>query len=478
MADRFVIPTVDCADFKDMCPITLTVEKNTPYRKECDVFVEYASRLGADFSYVKGGFIRALEDPTMEHGEYGVNVDAQGIGVYASDTAGISRGFATVLQLIQHGENGFSAPGCNIRDRADNAYRGLMVDLARVWRPFEYLLDFVDICYYYKLSVLHLHFTDDQGYTLPSDIYPKLSTPGKHYTKEQIAYLVDYADRRGVMLMPEIDVPGHCRPFTISYPEIFGSGRIIEMHPKAIEGIKALFSEVCDMFPNSRTVHIGGDEAAIGDWAECEECVAYAREKGIDTEDKRLLSEALLAEFISESASAVFEKGRIPIVWEGFSKEMNDRISRDIVVMSWENYYQLTPDLLDAGFEIINCTWRPMYIVSPVVVRPLEETFDWSIYKWCAVHPESPFLKKIFETEPDDAILGGQLLVWSDTVISKSPTVEQGIANEMRHLLERVPYAAENTWNTEKKLKFEEFMPLAERLGKRLCLLLRNGVIE
>lgn len=69
-----------------------------------------------------------------------------------------------------------------------------------------------------------MHFTDNQSYTLPSEIYPKLSTPGRFYTREQIQELVEYANARGVELMPEIDVPGHCISFGEAYGDLLGAG--------------------------------------------------------------------------------------------------------------------------------------------------------------------------------------------------------------------------------------------------------------
>ena len=106
-------------------------------------------------------------------------------------------------------------------DAPDCSYRGMMVDLARNWHDFTYLISYVDMCYYYKISVLHLHFTDDQSYTLPSKRFPKLSTKGRSYTPEQIEALNQYAEARGIQLMPEIDVPGHCISFQKEYPDIF-----------------------------------------------------------------------------------------------------------------------------------------------------------------------------------------------------------------------------------------------------------------
>jgi len=196
----------------------------------------------------------------------------------------------------------------------------------------------------------------------------------------------------------------------------------------------------------------------------------YIQGKGIDTqaEDKRLLAEQCLANFVSEIGDAVLKKERIPIAWEGFAKQVNYMISRDIIIMSWENYYQLTPELLEAGFNIINCSWDPMYIVAPVVQRSTKEVYDWSVYKWKPVHPDSPYIQAGVEISPTKQVLGGQLLAWGDHIINQYPVVSDGIAAECTMLQDRIPYLAENTWNINKTHTYDSFSPRVASLNDRL----------
>lgn len=471
----FPIPKPKSPRYKEMIPVRRTIDERTAFYAESDAFVDYAARLGVEFSYEKDGFIEPIYDVHVDPGAYRLEMGKRTVILRASDGRGMNRAYATLLQLFALADGEVSMPDAMIIDEPDCEYRGLMVDLGRVFKPFELLLDYVDMCYFYKLSTLHLHFTDDRIYSLPSKRFPKLTTEGKCYTEEQIKMLAEYAEERGVSIMPEIDVPGHCTPFVKNYPEVFGKGRLIDLTKTALDGIKDIFCELCDMFPYSRMIHIGGDEAAIDDWCDHRPSLEYAESAGIEiTEDRRALSERMLAEFISVTAGAVFEKGRIPVVWEGFRKEVNEFVSRDIVVMSWENYYQLTPDLLDAGFEVINCAWLPMYIVEPLVVRDTRLVYDWSVYKWGAVHPESPILKTGYETEEDDAVLGGQLLVWSDAIEGHSPSIAEGIEKETEHLIERLPYLAENAWNASKRTVYDTFSTQAQLQTLKLRRLLRS----
>ncbi len=231
-----------------------TVEANGAFAEATAAFQRYAQALcGLEVRAVAdGAAIRVEEDAALAAEAYRLVIDGAGVRLFAADPAGANHAFATLLQLLQADAGRLMLPEAVVEDQPDAGYRGLMVDLARCWHPLSYLLSYVDMCYYYKLSVLHLHFTDDESYTLPSRLYPKLSTPGRAYTRGEIRALVEYAHSRGVQLMPEIDVPGHCKSFQAEYGDIFGTKGVICQHEKSIGAMKALFAELCDMFPYSR----------------------------------------------------------------------------------------------------------------------------------------------------------------------------------------------------------------------------------
>lgn len=411
--------------------------------------------------------VRIKKVSRLEKEAYELMINEEGVMILASEACGVNHAFATLLQLMEEENGKMVLPALSVSDKPDALYRGLMVDLARSWHPISYLFSYVDMCYYYKLSVLHLHFTDDESYTLPSSLYPNLSTAGRSYTRGEIRALVEYAHNRGVQLMPEIDVPGHCKCFASAYGEIFGTRGVICQHEASIKAMKALFSELCDMFPYSRYIHIGGDEAYHKDeWGKCPECLAYARTLGLDpdTEDKEMLTQHMYAHFVGEMAQTCMNKGRQPIVWEGFSKEVNEWVSRDIWVMSWENYYQITPDLLAAGFQIINCSWAPMYVVAPECMWSQKDILEQSIYRWRAMHPSSPYREEPYDAPADAAVLGGQLLAWGDHIVKDYPSAAEGVQDEWYKLLERVPMVAEKTWNVQDPASYEAIKPIAEEL--------------
>ncbi|MBR3750805.1 MAG: family 20 glycosylhydrolase [Clostridia bacterium] len=457
-----IIPTPKNAELGAMLVLPATV---VPC-KEGEIFAEYAKGLGVDFKQTENGAVRTV---LCDKRGYTLEADEQGVTI-KGDREGINQGFATLLQLLEPAEGGFSVQRAKIEDEAQHEYRGLLVDLARSFHELDIVLSYVDMCYYYKIKYLHLHFTDDQGYTLPSRLFPKLSTPERCYSAEQIDLLVRYATERSVRIVPEIDLPGHCASFCRAYPEIFGDHGVICLTEQSVEAIKSLYCELCDMFPQSEHIHIGGDEASITKWLECDRCLSYAEKRGIDT-GKQGAEHVILADFISQTASVIRDKGRKPIVWEGFIKDTNHMV-RDVTVMSWENYYQTTPELLEAGYDIINCSWEPNYIVTPTKYWPAKEVLEWDPYSFKAAYPGSVFYQWLYKAERTARIKGGQLCAWGDVIVQTYPVERDGVLAERELVSERLPCVAQRTWSGA-DIAWSEFEESHKKQTERLVRLLR-----
>ncbi len=476
---KWIEPAIEYANMQSFAP---AVMRNEVFSEAITSFISYVEKLhGIAVEVQEKASLSIEKDASLVAEGYRIVVDKETVSIYTSDRVGANHAFATLLQMMQVGDGKIILPEVVIEDKPDCTYRGMMIDLSRCWHPFPYLLAYVDLCYFYKASVLQLHFTDDESYTLPSHIYPKLSTPGRSYTHEEIKELVGYAYDRGVELLPEIDVPGHCKSFEEGYRELFGANEVICQHEDSMEAMRALFRELCDMFPHSKYVHIGGDEAiAMDAWTKCPNCLAYGKSVGIDVdvENKKLLAEQFYAHFISEMAKVCFEKGRQPIVWEGFGKEVNDRISKDVIVMSWENLFQLTPDLLEAGFPIINCSWNPTYVVTPHTMWSPEDIYNWSIYQWKATHPQSPILEGGYECEATDRILGGQLHAWNGDIRREFSDETQGVTEQLQCLAERLPMLVERTWNIAHAGPYAAIQETMKVLSDKLYTIIGKEIIR
>lgn len=454
-----LIPLPHAVQMTDVRARLAATVSASPFEEAAATLIHYSRRAhGISLTNDPHAAIIFTTDATLPAEGYTVDISATGVTVRAADILGAQNAAVTLVQLMERDGDGLTLPIGTITDAPDCSWRGVMIDLARDFHELHVLYEYVDMCRFYKIKYLHLHFTDDQSYTLPSRAYPKLSTEGRFYTEDELRGLIAYAKSRGVQIIPEMDVPGHATSFA-AYPDVFGDDGIICLSDESIAGMKALFTELCELFADSEYIHIGGDEAAISKWTTCEKCLSAFRNRGVnvDMEDKRALSEIMYATFISEMCQAVLACGKTPVVWEGFAAEVNHLIPREAVIMSWENFYQITPSLQAAGFRLVNCSWSPMYVVTPVVYWTPEEVWNWSVYKWHPVHPGSPYLNTGLEIEPTEQVEGGQLLAWGDHIVKQFENIAEGVREEQRLIEERTPALSEGTWHRKKPTDWENF---------------------
>lgn len=432
------------------------------FEDHIDVFNQYALTLnGIRFACGCGGII-LNRDISLKGNEYRIECKNNGIFVYASDDDGIFSAFATLHQIIEKDNEKVKVCACTIMDSPDCSYRALLLDLARQWHPFEVLKVYIDLCYLYKIKFFHIHFTDSQSYTLPSNAFPKLSTEGRSYTFYEIEALNKYANERGIEIIPELDVPGHASCLTTAYPELFANtvedGNVDQNvicvgKPGLMNNLKALFIELIEMFPNSRYIHVGGDEANISEWERCSDCKAYMNNHGISGKYQ------LYTHFEKEITDLVLSLGRTPIVFEGFPKEGSEAISRDVVVMAWESLYHLPNDLLDEGFTVINGSWMPLYIVPPTHHKVKggrwqpDDILKWNIYTWRNWWERSKAYKTPIIVEPTDKVIGGTLCAW-----------ECNYDQDIIPVKENLPALSERLWNVNADINVEEYKPALERL--------------
>ncbi|PPK68497.1 beta-N-acetylhexosaminidase [Actinokineospora auranticolor] len=221
---------------------------------------------------------------------YRLDVTPGGVTVEGATAAGLRNGAQTVKQLLparieseRRQPGPWTVPGARVVDRPRYAYRGVMLDVARYFYPPDAVRRFIDQVSTYKYNHLHLHLTDDQGWRIQIDSWPRLATyggstatgggPGGYYTKAEYRDLVEYARRRGVTVVPEIDIPGHTTAALASYAELNCDG----VAPPLYTGYDTGFSSLClgrpvvDRFVDDvirevaaltpgQYVHVGGDE--------------------------------------------------------------------------------------------------------------------------------------------------------------------------------------------------------------------------
>lgn len=428
-----------------------------------DTFIEFAKKLNRiELKRGEGG-IELLRDEALACGEYRIDCHS-GVKVFASDCDGLTSAFATLHQIMTEKDGFLLFHDCTVSDKPDCAYRALMVDLARKWHTASEITDYIDLCYLYKIKYIHLHFTDSQGYTLPSDIFPKLPTEGKSYTKSEIAYLNDYAISRNIEIIPELDIPGHSAKAKAAYPELFEHTPIegkCDEHvlcigkPNLLESLRKIIVEIMEMFPNSRYFHIGGDEANFDTCYNCRDCMAHMEKLGVNS------VKALYTRFIKDITDTVLELGRTPIVWEGFPKEGAQMLSRDIIVTAWESLYHLPNELIDEGFTVTNSSWLPLYIVPPTHKHVAggrwypEDILEWNIYTWRNWWKKSFAAEKPITVTPTDKVIGGTLCAWECTY-----------AEDILPITENLAAFSERLWNSSCDAPKAEILSALERLSE------------
>jgi hexosaminidase len=222
---------------------------------------------------------------------YELRVDSDGVSIRAPKAAGVFYGAQTFRQLLPaRVELGSAQRGPwrvaagVFRDRPRFAWRGFMVDVARHFFTIADLKRYVDLAAYYKLNRFHVHLTDDQGWRIEIKAWPKLTEigaatevgggPGGFYTQAELGELIAYAAERFVVVVPEIDVPGHCNAALVSVPELNCDGVAPEPYTGTSVGISSIcigsattnqfvadvVKEIADITPGPY-LHIGGDEA-------------------------------------------------------------------------------------------------------------------------------------------------------------------------------------------------------------------------
>ncbi|MFD4373817.1 beta-N-acetylhexosaminidase [Streptomyces sp. NPDC058486] len=350
---------------------------------------------GARLEHAEDGtFVLALDPALTGLGEegYGLTISAHGVLLRAARPTGLLRGVQTVRQLLPYEAlvapppgGSVELPGVEITDVPAHPWRGMLLDVARHFQPASYLRRFIDLLALHKLNVLQLHLTDDQGWRMPVEAYPRLTEIGGRrarsmvgpagsdrfddrphggsYTRAELAGVISYAAAQGITVVPEISTPGHVRSALAAYPELGNRPdrpldvwthwgvcpNVLGVGDHVLDFFRTVLDETMDLFP-SPSLHIGGDEVPTGEWESSPAAIARAAREGLSG------PRALHGWFLGEMAAHVVRAGRRPVAWA----EAGTTLPLSCAVMSWR-----TPEHAWAaarrGHEVIHADHRSTY---------------------------------------------------------------------------------------------------------------------
>ncbi|MFC9885526.1 beta-N-acetylhexosaminidase [Streptomyces pilosus] len=405
------------------------------------------------------GGLRLRVDGTLAPEAYRLAVvTGWGVEITGGSAAGVFWGAQTLRQLL--GPDAFRRapvrPGLTrgiphqiIEDAPRFRWRGLMLDVARHFMPKEGVLRYLDLMAAHKLNVLHLHLTDDQGWRVEIQRYPKLTEVGSwrartkvghrasplwddkphggHYTRDDIREIVAYAAERHISVVPEIDVPGHSQAAIAAYPEL-GNSDVVDTASLAVwdtwginpnvlaptdttlRFFEGVLEEVLELFPAdagpfSPFVHIGGDECVKDQWRASDTAQKQIGNLGLAGE------EALQAWFIGHFDRWLTARGRRMIGWDEI---LEGGLAPGAAVSSWRGYAGGVT-AARAGHDVVMCPEQQVYLDhrqdagpdEPVpigYVRTLED-----VYRFEPVPAE-------LTPQETARVLGTQANVWTEVM--------------------------------------------------------------
>lgn len=334
----------------------------------------YATPVGLakDCAKVKGFIF--LKDANLAEEEYSIDITKANCIVRASSYNGFLYAIQTLKQLTSVNIFGnepnpaekFLFPCVKIQDKPRFGYRGMHLDCSRHFFSVEEVKKYLDIMALYKLNRFHWHLTDDQGWRVEIKEYPRLTEIGAfrngtvikkdwgsndgvryggYYTQEQMKDIVAYAGKLGIVVIPEIDLPGHMMGALAGYPELGCTGGPYEVWTRwgiseqvLCPGKEAMFSfledvftELMDIFP-SEYIHIGGDECPKTEWEKCPACQARIKQLGIKADGHHSAEQFLQSYVTARVQKFLNDHGRRIIGWD---EVLEGELAEGATVMSW-----------------------------------------------------------------------------------------------------------------------------------------------
>ena len=381
---------------------------------------------------------------------YALRVESDHIVIEAPQSAGLFYGVQTLLQLLPSGRQpegsaasaDWAIPCVSIRDWPRYPYRGMHLDVCRHFFGPQFIKRYLDLLALHKMNTFHWHLTEDQGWRIAIEKYPRLTEVGGFrretlighysdqphrfdgtryggfYTQDEVREIVRYAQERFITVIPEIEMPGHSLAAISAHPELSCTGGPFEPATKwgvfedvYCAGNEAVFAfledvlaEVVALFPGPY-VHIGGDECPKARWEACPRCQARIRAEGLEDEHE------LQSYFIRRIESVLLGHGKRLIGWDEI---FEGGLAPNATVMSWRGM-QGGIDAADQGHDVIMTPGSHCYFDHYQADPETEPLAIGGLTTLKKVHSFEPTPPQLDETAARH-VLGAQGNMWTEYI--------------------------------------------------------------
>ena len=419
-------------------------------------------------------YIELSVSPTTKEKEgYVMTVSQKGVTIQGGSAAGVFYGIQTLRKAVKEG---VIMNPVIISDAPRFGYRGMMLDCSRHFWSADFVKKFIDLLALHNMNTFHWHLTDDQGWRIEINKYPRLTTVGSQrtgtvlgtnsdlddgiphggfYTQAEAREIVKYAQDRHITIIPEIDMPGHMLAALACYPELGCTGGPYQVghywgvytdvlcigNPKVYQFVEDVLTEIMDIFP-SEVIHIGGDETPTVKWEACQKCQALGLGK-----------EQLQAHFTKRVFDFLKAHHRRALGWD----EILDGCPQDAMIMSWRGS---APGAKAAklGHDVVMTPTTHVYFDY---LQAEEAQFEPSrcggfipVEKAYALEPAPDTLS----VEARAHILGTQANLWAEYLLTEGLVEYQA--------LPRMSALAEVQWTQPERKNYDAFKERLTRLSE------------
>ena len=398
-----------------------------------------------------GGHIRMWISGSRPHlGEegYELNITRHAVTLAANRPAGLFRGIQTLRQMLPaevESDMGVARaewplPALAIVDQPRFAWRGAMLDVSRHFFSVDEVKQYIDLLALYKMNVLHIHLSDDQGWRIEIKSRPKLTAmssgtqvgggPGGFYTQQDYQAIVRYAQERYITVVPEIDMPGHTNAALVAYPEFSCSTRPSQIFTQTEvgwstfcvdkEGTYALIDDIVreiSAITPGPYFHMGGDEV-------------------------QALTNEQYIRFVERVKTIVNRHGKKLVGWEEITKA---RLDGNTLAQQWKS--DSATAALQYGAKLIMSPAKRVYMdmkytqatelgLTWAAIVEVRDAYDWD---------PALYMTGVSESH----MVGVEAALWSETI--RNITAAQYLA------MPRLPAIAEVGWTPQRGRDWENF---------------------